>query len=102
MPTPASAHNTPLPTEKTRDCTAPPCCPDAESYAMIEKVPVAGSSSSVIAGSVREGLVAHEAPATSVTSAARAPTGILNMRYGLRDNEMGSSALRSSRIVDRP
>src|SRR5690242_15500979 len=45
MPTPASAHSTPLPTEKTRDCTAPPHSPVAVSNAMIEKVPVGGSSS---------------------------------------------------------
>ena len=30
-PTPASAHSTPLPTENTRDCTAPPTSPVAGS-----------------------------------------------------------------------
>jgi len=38
-PTPASAHSTPFPTEKTRDCTAPPTSPVAGSYPRMEKVP---------------------------------------------------------------
>src|ERR1051326_3057191 len=38
MPASASAHSTPLPTEKTRDCTAPPTSPVAGSKPRIEKV----------------------------------------------------------------
>ena len=37
-PTPASAHSTPLPTENTRDCTAPPTSPVAGSKPRIENV----------------------------------------------------------------
>src|SRR5688500_8089052 len=37
-PTPASAQSTPLPTEKTRDCTAPPTSPVTGSKPRMEKV----------------------------------------------------------------
>src|SRR5690349_17617181 len=39
-PTPASAHNTPLPTENTFECTAAPISPVSGSNPRIENVPV--------------------------------------------------------------
>jgi len=37
-PKPAAAHSSPLPTEKTRDCTAAPISPVSGSKATIEKL----------------------------------------------------------------
>src|SRR5439155_924826 len=48
MPTSASAQSTPLPTENTRDWTAPPTSPVAGSYPRIENVPVSHTTDATV------------------------------------------------------
>src|SRR5262245_60144510 len=49
-PTPASAQRTPLPTENTRDCTAPPTSPVAGSQPRIENVATGSHGESALNG----------------------------------------------------
>lgn len=67
-PTPASAHSTPLPTENTRDCTAPPTSPVAGSNPRIENVATGGHGSG--GGGVKPTLCAPTTAGNAVASDA--------------------------------
>src|SRR5439155_23474740 len=75
MPTSASAQSTPLPTENTRDWTAPPTSPVAGSYPRIENVPVSHTTGATVPCAVTE---------TAKTTSAAAPARTTGVRPASR------------------
>src|SRR5712691_3016316 len=83
MPTSASAQRTPLPTAKTRDCTAPPTSPVSGSYPRMENVATGsnGGRSSARAPSA----VSTTSARAAATRTARESEALTAIGNGLRE-----------------